>query len=144
MTSSNGYRTASNGYKSSLSHHIKPSSTLLSTSTTAAAATATTPNDTKLSSSHNRNTMSASLPSSPSEFRKLVRSGQFVGPTNNVCPGYLQCNLVVLPQGPSAFDFLLFCQRNPQACPLIDVCEDASACPGWLAPDADLRMDVPK
>jgi uncharacterized protein YcsI (UPF0317 family) len=61
----------------------------------------------------------------PSTFRHDVRRGIFNGPTNNICPGYLQCNLVVLPADKSlAFDFLLFCQRNPQACPLLEVCCD--------------------
>lgn len=78
------------------------------------------------------------------EFRKAVRSGDFTGPTNGVCPGFLQCNLVVLPQGPTAFDFLLFCQRNPQACPLLEVCDVGSAVPMSLAPTADLRTDCPK
>jgi hypothetical protein len=59
----------------------------------------------------------------PSVFRHDVRHGLFDGPTNNICPGYLQCNLVVLPTS-LAFDFLLFCQRNPQACPLLEVCCD--------------------
>ena len=49
------------------------------------------------------------------QFRDQVRRGKFEAPTNGVCPGYLQCNLVVIPQGPVAFDFLLFCQRNPKA-----------------------------
>lgn len=78
------------------------------------------------------------------EFRLRVRQGLFRGPTNAVCPGLLQCNLVVLPQGPVAFDFLLFCQRNPKACPLLEVCDVGSACPTALAPGADLRTDCPK
>lgn len=80
----------------------------------------------------------------PREFRQKVRQGRFAGPTNGVCPGFLQCNLVVLPQGQLAFDFLLFCQRNPKACPLIEVCEAGSPVPMGVAPDADLRTDVPK
>lgn len=78
------------------------------------------------------------------EFRSKVRSGAFTGPTNGVCPGFLQCNLVVLPQGPIAFDFLLFCQRNPKACPLIEVCDVGSPYASGVAPGADLRTDVPK
>jgi len=78
------------------------------------------------------------------EFRAKVRSGEFTGPTNGVCPGFLQCNLVVLPQGPVAFDFLLFCQRNPKACPLIEVCDVGSPFASGVAPGADLRTDVPK
>ncbi|KAG7346177.1 DUF1445 domain containing protein [Nitzschia inconspicua] len=80
----------------------------------------------------------------PRSFREQVRAGQFQGPTNGVCPGFLQCNLVVLPQGPVAFDFLLFCQRNPKACPLIEVCDVGSPFPSGVAPGADLRTDVPK
>ena len=77
-------------------------------------------------------------------FRDTVRSGKFTKPTNGVCPGFLQCNLVVLPQGPIAFDFLLFCQRNPKACPLIEVCDVGSPIPNGVAPGADLRTDVPR
>lgn len=77
-------------------------------------------------------------------FREQVRMGAFTKPTNGVCPGFLQCNLVVLPQGPVAFDFLLFCQRNPKACPLIEVCDVGSPNPDGVAPGADLRTDVPK
>lgn len=77
-------------------------------------------------------------------FREKVRKGEFTGPTNGVCPGFMQCNLVVLPQGPVAFDFLLFCQRNPKACPLIDVCDVGSPHAPGVAKGADLRTDVPK
>lgn len=78
------------------------------------------------------------------EFRQRVRSGEFVSPTNAVCPGFLQCNVVVLPQGPVAFDFLLFCQRNPKSCPLIEVCDVGSPFPNGVAKGADLRTDIPK
>lgn len=81
---------------------------------------------------------------SPYQFRSLVRNGQFNGPTNGQCPGYLQCNLVVLRKA-DAFDFLLFCQRNPQACPLIEVCDVGSSNPSdSFAWGADLKTDVPK
>lgn len=80
----------------------------------------------------------------PRDFRAKVRKGEFTGPTNGVCPGFLQCNLVVLPQGPIAFDFLLFCQRNPKACPLIEVCDVGSPFAHGVAPEADLRTDLPK
>jgi len=80
----------------------------------------------------------------PRTFREKVRRGEFTSPTNGVCPGFLQCNLVVLPQGPVAFDFLLFCQRNPKACPLIEVCDVGSPYAPAVAPGADIRTDVPK
>jgi hypothetical protein len=79
----------------------------------------------------------------PRTFRQQVRAGLFTGPTNAQCPGYLQCNLVVLKKE-WAFDFLLFCQRNPKSCPLIEVCDVGSSTPFGVAPDADLRTDCPK
>ncbi len=87
----------------------------------------------------------------PNEFRQLVRSGQYKSPTNGKCPNYLQCNLVVLRES-DAFDFLLFCQRNEKACPLIEVCDVGSPIPKYCCrtssgsgtDDADLRTDIPK
>ena len=84
----------------------------------------------------------------PHEFRKAVRNGHYKGPTNGVCQGYMQCNLVVLEED-QAFDFLLFCQRNKQACPLIEVCVDSSCDSSCsvadnIAKDTDLRTDIPK
>ena len=42
-----------------------------------------------------------------------------------------------------AFDMLLFGQRNPQPVPLLDV-TDPGATTSQLAPDADLRTDLPR
>ena len=81
---------------------------------------------------------------SPHEFRLAVRSGRYTGPTNGVLPGYLQCNLVVLEQGQTAFDFLLFCQRNKKACPLIEVCDVGCPSAEVVAAGSDLRTDIPK
>ena len=78
------------------------------------------------------------------QFRQLVRQGKFKNPTNGQCPGFMQCNLVVLPEGQHAFDFLLFCQRNKKACPLVEVCDVGSPHPHGVARGADLRTDVPK
>jgi uncharacterized protein YcsI (UPF0317 family) len=55
--------------------------------------------------------------------------------------GYVQANLVVLPRD-LAFDFLLFCQRNPKPCPVLEVIEAGSSEPVLTAPGADLRTDV--
>jgi uncharacterized protein YcsI (UPF0317 family) len=55
----------------------------------------------------------------------------------------VQANLVIVPRE-AAFDFLLFCQRNPKPCPLLDVTEPGSAEPRFVAPGADLRTDVPR
>jgi uncharacterized protein YcsI (UPF0317 family) len=43
-----------------------------------------------------------------------------------------------------AYDFLLFCWRNPQACPLLEVTEPGDPEPKNLAPGADLRTDLPR
>lgn len=80
----------------------------------------------------------------PATFRQSVREGRFHGATNGVCPGYVQCNLVVL-RGKDAFDFLLFCQRNKKACPLIEVLDVGSYSPSTSCTPgaADLRTDLP-
>ncbi|MFO0826042.1 MAG: putative hydro-lyase [Gemmataceae bacterium] len=54
----------------------------------------------------------------------------------------MQANLVMLPRD-WAFDFLLFCQRNPKPCPLLDVTEPGDPEPKNIAPGSDLRTDLP-
>ncbi len=85
----------------------------------------------------------ATIPSSPSELRALIREGALVRATSGLAPGHVQANLVVLPKD-QAFEFLLFCQRNPKPCPLIEVVEAGSAEPRESAPGADLRTDLAK
>jgi len=74
--------------------------------------------------------------------RAAARRGELTGPTAGLALGHLQANLVILPRD-LAFDFLLFCQRNPKPCPLLDVTEAGSAEPQQVAPGADLRTDLP-
>src|SRR5215472_14362467 len=76
------------------------------------------------------------------EVRRVARSGELTGPTPGLALGHVQANLVVVPRE-LAFDFLLFCHRNPKPCPLLDVTEPGSAEPTAVAPGADLRTDVP-
>src|SRR5207244_5524172 len=77
------------------------------------------------------------------EVRSLARCGQVSSPTAGMALGYVQANLVIVPQD-LAFDFLLFCQRNPKPCPLLDVTEAGSPEPRLVAPGADLRTDLPR
>jgi uncharacterized protein YcsI (UPF0317 family) len=77
------------------------------------------------------------------EVRRLARAGELTGPTPGLAAGFVQGNLVVVPRE-VAFDFLLFCQRNPKPCPLLDVTEPGSAEPRLVAPGADLRTDLPR
>jgi uncharacterized protein YcsI (UPF0317 family) len=76
------------------------------------------------------------------EVRRAARSGELTGPTPGLARGYVQANLVVVPRE-IAFDFLLFCQRNPKPCPLLDVTEPGSPEPSYVAHGADLRTDLP-
>lgn len=75
-------------------------------------------------------------------LRQKVRCKEFAGVTSGVALGQVQANLVVLPRA-EAFDFLLFCQRNPKPCPLLDVTEAGSPEPKLCAAGADVRTDVP-
>jgi uncharacterized protein YcsI (UPF0317 family) len=77
------------------------------------------------------------------EVRRQARAGELTGPTPGLALGYVQANLVVVPRD-LAFDFLLFCQRNPKPCPLLDVTEPGDPEPRLVAPGADLRTDVPR
>jgi uncharacterized protein YcsI (UPF0317 family) len=76
------------------------------------------------------------------EVRSACRTGEWAGPTPGLAPGFVQANLVMLPQD-WAFDFLLYCQRNPKPCPLLDVCDVGDPEPKATAPGADLRTDLP-
>lgn len=80
---------------------------------------------------------------SPAEIRKLIREKQITGPTAGHALGYAQANLAILKKE-HAFDFLLFAQRNPKACPILDVIEPGEVAPKGIAKDADIRTDIPK
>ena len=79
---------------------------------------------------------------SPRELRAQIRARRWTGPTSGACTGRIQANLVMMPRE-QAFDFLLFCVRNPKPCPLLDVLEPGRWEP-TIAPGADLRTDLPR
>jgi uncharacterized protein YcsI (UPF0317 family) len=79
----------------------------------------------------------------PREIRAEIRAGRISGVTAGMGAGYVQANLAVLPKG-QAYEFLLFCQRNPRPCPLIEVTDVGSPEPIGVAPGADLRTDIPR
>lgn len=87
--------------------------------------------------------MDTSASVGPKEARERIRKGEWLGPTAGRCYGFVQANLVVLPQE-AAYDFLLFCQRNPKPCPLLEVTDIGSFEPRRTAPGADLRRDLPR
>jgi len=79
---------------------------------------------------------------SPQALRTQIRAGKHTGNTSGFAPGFVQCNIVILPADWAA-DFLKFCQLNPKPCPLIA----SSATPGDTGLDSlgdiDIRTDVP-
>ncbi len=77
------------------------------------------------------------------QIRARIRAGEHTGPTGGLAPGFVQTNLVILPE-PYAFDFLKFCVRNPKPCPVLEVTDAGSPTPEVMAPEADLRTDVPR
>ena len=83
------------------------------------------------------------LEASPVEARHLIRSGAFTAPTSGLCPGYAQANLIVLPKE-QAYDFLLFAQRNPKPCPLLEVTEVGAREATICASDCDIATDFPR
>lgn len=72
--------------------------------------------------------------------RRDIRSGAITGTSRGLAPGFVQCNLTILPRD-YAFDFMLYCQRNQRACPVLEVCDPGDSVPRRLAPTADLRTD---
>ena len=75
----------------------------------------------------------------PAVARALFRDGLRTQ-TSGWCAGWTQANLIAVPQD-LAHDLLLFAQRNPQPCPVLDVGE-----PGEVSTpifDGDLRTDLP-
>ncbi|MBW4644075.1 MAG: putative hydro-lyase [Goleter apudmare HA4340-LM2] len=83
------------------------------------------------------------ITSLPSEIRQLCRDAKLDTSTPGLALGYVQANLVVLPYS-LAFEFLLFCQRNPKPCPVLDVTEVGDFEPKIIAPAADIRTDLPR
>ena len=79
----------------------------------------------------------------PSEVRKLIRDKKITTQTSGMCAGYAQANLVILPKD-LAFDFLLFTQRNPRPCPVLEVTDVGSRYFHIMADGADVANDFPK
>ena len=80
---------------------------------------------------------------SPSAVRRLIRDGVITGPTAGMCAGYAQANLVILPKE-YAYDFLLFTQRNPRSCPLLEVSDTGSSLLTQICDGADVAHDLPR
>ncbi|TCN19307.1 putative hydro-lyase [Sinorhizobium americanum] len=57
---------------------------------------------------------------SASEVRQMIREGSLRVPTTGFAEGFMQANLVILPER-HASDFRLFCERNAKSCPLLGI-----------------------
>lgn len=79
----------------------------------------------------------------PAAVRRLIRAGSISTQTSGMCAGYAQANLVILPKE-LAYDFLLFTQRNPRSCPILEVSDVGSRKLHYIAEDVDLAKDFPK
>jgi uncharacterized protein YcsI (UPF0317 family) len=79
----------------------------------------------------------------PAVLRAAMRSGAFSDNTSGFAPGYVQCNLVVLPEAFAA-DFLRFCQANPKPCPLLAVSQAPGDPTLPALGDIDIRSDLPR
>jgi len=74
--------------------------------------------------------------------RAAIRSGRYRSHTAGLGVGYLQTNVVVLPER-HALDFMRYCQRNPKPCPLVGVSDSGDPAMATLGADIDIRTDVP-
>ena len=79
----------------------------------------------------------------PAQVRNLIRQGIFSTQTSGLCDGYAQANLLILPKE-QAYDFLLFTQRNPKSCPVLEVGDVGSRLIKRMADHADVATDLPK
>ena len=77
------------------------------------------------------------------ELREAARTKYFTGQTSGHAKGFVQANLVILPAD-WALDFLIFAQRNPKPCPLIEVGDQGNPHTSFCADHADIRTDIPK
>lgn len=91
--------------------------------------------------------MSSTSVASPEAFRRLCRNAEYDLHTSGILPGFLQANLLILPEK-EAKDFADLCFRNPVACPLLATTlgdprvssDDTLLKPGTF----DIRTDFPK
>lgn len=79
----------------------------------------------------------------PGEMRRLIRGGEWRHPTSGLCLNHVQANMIVLPKD-WAYDFLVFAQRNPKPCPILDITEPGDGEARLVAPGSDVRTDIPK
>ena len=76
-------------------------------------------------------------------LRSHIRSGAYTATTSGKAQSLVQGNVVILPAD-WANDFLLYCQNNPVACPLIGVSQVGEPSLPGLGRALDIRTDIPE
>ncbi len=80
-----------------------------------------------------------------SEFRQKCRNGLFHSFTSGLASNLMnnaQANVTIVPK-PFAYDFLLFCTRNPKALPILEVLDEGNKESVVMAPKANITKDLP-
>jgi uncharacterized protein YcsI (UPF0317 family) len=77
----------------------------------------------------------------PVQVRRAIRAGTFREFTNTVASGYVQGNLVILPER-HADEFRAYCAANPLPCPLLGESRTGEPAIPALAEDFDVRTDI--
>lgn len=75
--------------------------------------------------------------------RLSTRKGQHSQYTSGMAPGFVQGNVVIMPQA-LAGDFELFCHRNPSACPILSVAKAGDPMLPDLGEDINISTDLPR
>lgn len=79
----------------------------------------------------------------PKELRWLSANKKFNSATAGYCDGYVQANLIAVPQI-YATDFEQFCLENPKPCPLLEKIESGNHFTSVLADGADILNTLPR
>ncbi len=77
------------------------------------------------------------------DIRNAIRKEEWTSSTSGQAGGCVQANLCILP-GDWAYDFLLFAQRNPKPCPLVEVGDRGEYLTKQIADGGDIRTDIPR
>lgn len=78
---------------------------------------------------------------SAKRIRAKIKSGEWEGTTVGRAGRHVQAGFVALPKA-LAYDFLVFCQRNPKPCPLLEVTDPGCPTLKRVAPGADVRDEI--
>ena len=79
----------------------------------------------------------------PRETRSLCARNLYNGPTAGASNGYIQANVVILPEK-YAKDFIEFCKLNSKPCPILETLSPGQISTTKIAKSTDIRYDLPK